>query len=203
MAKIRALGITTIGDNSDIREAKARDAKIRADRAEASRLASLANKRVARLEKNGLQDSPAYQIYVEGGRFGVKGKTHREVQSELRRLRRFVDSKTSTITGAKQVLTEMAANTGFEYEDFQELKQIAPKFFELASKVEQYLRQVDDIASAIGYQKIWEAINQYTKEANVNLSQDGVDVDNLILKVTDALKQFEKPLPVEYSWYIP
>ena len=36
-------------------------------RKEVSRKASLANKRLARLEKNGLTDSPAYQKFKEGG----------------------------------------------------------------------------------------------------------------------------------------
>ena len=46
-------------------------------RKEISRKASLANKRLARLEKNGLTDSPAYQKVMEGGgkRFSIRCKT--------------------------------------------------------------------------------------------------------------------------------
>ena len=52
-------------------------------RREASRLASMANKRVKRLEENGLTDTPAYKAYLEtGGKFSVKGKSYNELQKE-------------------------------------------------------------------------------------------------------------------------
>ncbi|WP_457816372.1 hypothetical protein, partial [Staphylococcus aureus] len=130
---------------------------INAYRKEASRLVSLANKRVQRLELNGLTDSPAYKAYIaSGGKFGVRGKSHNELQQEVARLNRFINSTTSTIKGVNKTLKEMADNTGITYRDLKELRAKSSKFFELANKVEQYLRTVDDMASAIGYQKIWE-----------------------------------------------
>lgn len=159
-------------------------------RKEASRLASVANKRIKRLEGRGLTDSPAYQKWIdEGGqKFGVKGKTFNEVQKEMARLRRFIDSETSTIRGYHQVLKNMAANTGIKYNKIGELYSRAEKFFELSSKVEQYLRTVDDMASAIGYQKIWEAINQYTKEAGIELDDADANIDQMVQMVANALK---------------
>ena len=63
--------------------------RIRMYRAQASRLASLANKRVQRLESNGLTDSPAYKKYIEtGGKFGVRGKDHNQ-QAKLKKERQF------------------------------------------------------------------------------------------------------------------
>ena len=169
--------------------------KIAADRREASRLASLANKRVARLEANDLTDSPAYQMYIKtGGKFGVKGKTHNELQQEVSRLKRFIDMNTSTVKGVTTTLKEMAANTGISYANMKELKQKSAKFFELASKVEQYLRTVEDMASAIGYQKIWETINQYVKSGEIDLSSADGDIDGMVKAVTDAIKQYETPI---------
>lgn len=169
--------------------------KISADRKEASRLASLANKRAQRLEANGLQDSPAYQMYLKtGGKFGVKGKTHNELQQEVSRLKRFIDMNTSTVKGVTNTLKEMAANTGISYANMKELKQKSAKFFELASKVEQYLRTVEDMASAIGYQKIWETINQYVKSGEIDLSSADGDIDGMVKAVTDAIKQYETPI---------
>lgn len=168
---------------------------IRKFRRETSRLASLANKRLQRLEKNQLTDSPAYQKYLrEGGqRFGVKGKDYNQVQSEVARLRRFINSETSTIRGINNNLKEMASNTGIKYNNLKELRQKASKFFELSSKVEQYLRTVDDMASAIGYQKIWEAVNQYV-ETNEGALDSGEDnIDSMIKAVTDAIKNYESP----------
>lgn len=187
-------------DAANIAKYKEQQAKIKADRQEASRLASAANKRAERLSKNGLTDSPAYREYVEGGRFSVRGKTHNEVQHELARLRRFMGMETSTIKGYKANLKQIADNTGIEYSDFKELQTKSAKFFELQSKVEQYLRTVEDIGSAIGYQKIWEAINSYTKTSNIDLSSAETNIDDMIKAVTDALTQIKKPI-LGNGWY--
>ena len=82
---------------------------------------------------------------------------------------------------------DMTKNTGIKYKNLTDLRDKADKFFELASKVEQYLRTVDDIASAIGYQKIWEAINTYTKESKTDLANSETDIDSLVANVTDML----------------
>lgn len=169
--------------------------KVKKYRQEASRLASMANKRLKRLEEGGYKDSPAYSKWLsEGGvKFGVRGKSHNELQKEVSRMKKFIDSETSTIRGINRTLKDMAKNTGIKYKNLKELQKKASKFFELASKVEQYLRTVDDMASAIGYQKIWNAINKYTKEELINLSSSETDVDSLVKRVTDALKEYEKP----------
>lgn len=162
-------------------------------RAEASRLASIANKRIQRLEKAGLESSPAYQKWIdEGGqKFSVRGKTINEVQSELARLRRFIDAKTSTIRGVNATLKEMASNTGMTYKSIAELRGKADNFFTLASKVEQYLRTVEDIASAIGYQKIWEAINVYVKDAEIDLGDSNIDLDQMTQLVSSVITKHD------------
>lgn len=169
--------------------------RIAAYRIEASRLASLANKRIQRLEKNGLTDSPAYKKYLEtGGKFGVRGKDYNQVQAEVARLKRFIDSQTSTVKGVNKILKEMAENTGIKYDNLKDLRSKASKFFELSSKVEQYLRTVDDMASAIGYQKIWESINQYVESGEIDLSSSDGDIDGMVKAVTDAIKEYEQPI---------
>lgn len=155
---------------------------------EISRMVSMANKRLARLEKGGLQDSPAYKKLVDNGnfRFSVRGKTHNELQKEVAKLVNFVNSETSTIRGINNNLKEIASNTGIEYKNLKDLRQKASKFFDLSSKVEQYLRTVNDVASAIGYQKIWEAINSYVKNEGANLDDANNDLDSVI-KIVDTL----------------
>ena len=160
------------------------------DRAEIRKLTAKANKRIERLEKNGLESSPAYQKWVADGevRFSVKGKNHNQLQKEVARLKRFLNSETSTVRGVNRTLKEMAVNTGIKYKNLKDLRTKSAKFFELASKVEQYLRTVDDIASAIGYQKIWEAINKYTKQRGEAIGEGGADIDAMVRTVTDMLK---------------
>ena len=156
---------------------------------EISRLSSMANKRLTRLENANLTSSPAYKTWVSDGqvKFGVKGKTHNELQKELSRLEKFLSAETSTVRGANSTLKEMAKNTGIKYKNLNDLRSKADKFFELSSKVEQYLRNVDDIASAIGYQKIWEAINTYVKDSKTDLSSSENDIDSLVETVTKML----------------
>lgn len=184
----------TLNKDSKLLQGNTKTDNIKAMRKEASRLASLANKRVARLERNELKDSPAYKQYIEsGGKFGVKGKDYNQVQQELSRLRRFIDSQTSTVKGTIDNLKAMAANTGIQYKNLKDLKTKSAKFFELAGKVEQYLRSVDDMASAVGYQKIWEAINEYTDKARIDLGDSERDIDSMIQDVTTAIKEYETP----------
>lgn len=160
-------------------------------RKEVSRLASLANKRIQRLEAAKLTDSPAYQKWVENGavKFGVKGKTYNQLQSEMARLNRFINAQTSTVRGINSNLKEMAANTGIKYGTLKELRSKATSFFELASKVEQYLRTVNDMASAIGYHKIWEVINEYVEREKIDLSGAENNIDELSKMVSELIVQ--------------
>lgn len=184
---------------------KAKKERIRKQRQEASRMASMANKRLKRLEKNGLQDTPAYKTWIESGgeKFGVRGKTYNEVQKEMARMRQFINSQTSTIKGVNNVLKEMADNTGIKYKNLKELRQSSKQFFELASKIEQYLRTVEDMASAIGYQKIWQQINQYVQVNKIQLGNSKNNIEELTRKVVEAMDLYNEKnhVKVEDSGY--
>ena len=177
--------------------------EVKENRKKISRLVSLANKRLKRLEDAGLDDSPAYQKWVEAGaeKFSVKGKDHNQLQRELSRLKNFIESETSTVRGVNNVLKQMAQNTGIEYSNLQDLKDNAKTFFELSSKVEQYLRTVDDIASSIGYQKIWESINQYVKDERITLTDAKMNIDQMIKVVTDMLKASNNRYIDQDNWW--
>jgi len=170
--------------------------RIRKFRKDASRRVSMANKRLVRLEKNKLTDTPAYKNLVgdDGNkpRFSIRGKDYNGVQKEVARMNRFLNAQTSTVRGASKVLKEMAKNTGIKYKNLKELKSKAKQFFELASKVEQYLRTVDDMASAIGYQKIWEAVNEYVKDSNREIEGAQKSIEQMTFEITEAIKEAKK-----------
>ena len=155
---------------------------------EVSRLASMANKRLVRLENNGFEDSPAYKQWIESGgeKFSVRGKDYNALQKELARVRQFVNAKTSTIRGAQSVLKAIAANTGANFKG-KELWAQASNFFRVASMVEQYIRNTEDVASAIGYQKIWTAVNQYTKANDIDLEAMQVDMEQMVGNIAQML----------------
>ena len=155
---------------------------------EVSRLASMANKRLVRLENNGFEDSPAYKQWIESGgeKFSVRGKDYNELQKEPARVRQFVNAKTSTIRGAQSVLKAIAANTGANFKG-KELWAQASNFFRVASMSEQYIRNTEDVASAIGYQKIWTAINQYTQANDIDLAAMQVDMEQMVGNIAQMI----------------
>lgn len=171
--------------------------KMRMFRKEVSRLASMANKRIKRLEKNDLTNTPAYQRYIKDGgeKFGIKGKDFNRAQRELARIRRFVEAQSSTVRGANTLLKDMASNTGIMYKDMNDLKQKADKFFDLASKIEQYLDNMRAAASDVGYQKIWEAINVYVKEEEINLLEGEEKLDKMVEVIGKYVAESQKKIP--------
>ena len=141
-------------------------------RREVSRMASIANKRLERLERNELTDLPAYQSWVKDGavRFSVRGKDYNQVQSEFWRLKRFLDNKTSLVREANNYLREIAENTGIKYNGLADLKTKSKKFFKLADKIKEYYKMSELNALALDYQKIWEQINVQIKQGIIDLT---------------------------------
>ena len=164
-------------------------------KAEVSRLASMVNKRLERLERNELTDLPAYQTWYRNGhiRFGVKGKSYQELQSEFWRLKNFIDDKTSTVRSANRYLREMAASTGIKYRTLADLKLKAKKFFELAERIKQYYQAVNESARALDYQKIWENINTQVQRKKIDL-RSATSIDDML---DTYLKAMEELTPVE------
>lgn len=164
-------------------------------RKEVSRLASIANKRLDRLETNNLTMLPAYESWQQMGgvRFSVKGKTKEQVQSEYWRLKSFLDNKTSTVRDANRFLREMAENTGIQYNGLNDLKTKSRKFFELAEKIKTYNQLINQTAQALDYQKIWQQINTAVQQDYINLA-DAVSSDE---QLEQFLEYMDKVQPVE------
>lgn len=176
------------------RKGKGFSAEERKLRQEASRLSSMANKRLKRIEEQNLLESPAYQSWVENGsaRFGVRGKNIQQVQAEVGRLNNFLNQSTSTVTGAKNYFKNIAKTVGItEYKDIPDLQNKLNNFFELTSKVKQYLHSSKEIGVAIGYQKIWEVVSDYVQE----VGDDVGDVEKIALDIAS------KELPASVMKY--
>lgn len=155
-------------------------------RQEASRLSSMANKRLKRVEEQNLVNSPAYRQWVEDGKqkFGIKGKTMEEVKFEIGRLNDFLDKSTSTVTGAKKHFKNVADKIGIvKWNDMNDLQNKINNFFEITAKVKEYLYNSKEIGVAIGYQKIWEVVSDHIEEMNTEIE----DVESEVLKITETL----------------
>lgn len=153
---------------------------------ECQRLCDEANARLDALAESEL-DSPSYNAWVEAGsvRFSVKDKTYEQVQEEYWRVVNFMENKTSTVEGTQQYLTDMANNIGLtpintetdSTTDFLAIQSQAKGFFDLASKIEQYLKNTEYSAIALDYQAIWQQISTYVHDENIDLSQSEVSID--------------------------
>lgn len=153
-------------------------------RAQVSQLASMANKRLERLEKNELTSSPAYQKWEQNGahRFSVGGKTYPEVQSEYWRVKDFLEMRTSSVTGTKAVLQEIATNIGWGDIDFDNIAMTQDQlsnFFKIADTVSQYLDSVDESAAALDYQEIWDTINAAYQEGKIDFNNAELDAEQM------------------------
>lgn len=162
---------------------------------EVSRMASMANKRIKRLEKNELTDLPAYKSWEENGsiRFSVAGKDYNELQAEYWRLKNFIDNKTSLVRQANKFLREMAENTGIKYNGLADLKSKTKQFFELADKIKEYYKLAEESAMALDYQKIWEQINVQLKQGVIEIGEEQ-DTEAILQRFIEEL---DKVQPVE------
>lgn len=162
---------------------------------EVSRMASMANKRLRRLERNELTDLPAYQSWVKGGaiKFSVKGKDYNQLQAEFWRLKNFLDNKTSLVREANKYLREMAENIGIKYNSLAELKAKSKEFFRLADKIKEYYKMSEQSALALDYQKIWEQINVQIKQGILDLT----GVESTEERLQRFIQEIEKVSQVE------
>lgn len=164
-------------------------------RAEVSRMASMANKRLTRLENNNLTMLPAYQAWEQNGsiRFSVKGKDYNQLQAEFWRLKNFLDDRTSTVREANSFLREMAENTGIKYNGLEDLKTKSARFFELAEKIREYNQAIGQAAQALDYQKIWQQINTAVQQDALDLSE-AASSDEQLERFLDFMNEVQ---PVE------
>lgn len=162
---------------------------------EVSRMASMANKRLNRLESNNLTLLPAYREWEQHGaiKFSVRGKNYNQLQSEYWRLKHFLDDRTSTVRQANKFLREMAENTDIKYRGLEDLKSKSKQFFELAEKIKQYNMTINQSAQALDYQKIWQQINTYVNNTNTDLAS-AISSDEQLERF---LQFMEKVQPVE------
>lgn len=175
------------------------DSEINKLKQELRRKVSIANKRLDRLEKNNLTELPAYRQWRDYGggiRFSVKGKDYNQLQAELARVDHFLNARTSLVREANNYLKEIADLTNLKYKKVSDLPDLLSNFFEISSKVEQYLRQVEGSASAIGYQKIWEVVNEYVTDQDADLS----NVDDVVASMIDELGYIKMYEEVDDMW---
>lgn len=143
-------------------------------RKEVARLNSMANKRIKRLSESEFTSSPAYQKWLKDGGeyFSIRGKTQSEVWKEYYRVKSFLDSKTSSITGTKKVLKNINEYTGMNL-PIEQVKDVAKDYFNLAGKVAEWVN-VKGLGAIYDSNQIYEQINLVTEQYDIDLSNMNV-----------------------------
>lgn len=155
-------------------------------RREASRLVSLANKRLKRIEQQGLTESPAYKKFIDDGgqKFGIRGKSTEEVKQEIARMNDFIKKQTSTLTGTKKYLDNVAKSVGIiKFDNYKELQGKLNTFFRGVDKVREYLQNSKEVSVAIGYSKIFEVVSDYVEEVGAELDS----IDDLVVEMAEKV----------------
>lgn len=181
----------TVKTSKAKRDDSEREQRIRELKREISRKASMANKRLIRLENRNLTNVPAYLQFIKGGgfKFSVKGKNYNQLLAELSRVNHFLNSKTSTIRGTNRVLKDIANTAKIKYENIPELYSNVNHFFSLASKVEDYLNATGQTALAIGYQRVWQAINKYVEQEGKLVLDSTRDIESALPEIAELTGQ--------------
>lgn len=160
--------------------------KERQYRREASRLVSLANKRLKRIEQQDLIESPAYKKFIEDGgqKFGIRGKSMEEVKQEVARINDFIKKQTSTVRGTKKYLDNVAKSVGIvKFDNYKQLQEQLNTFFRGVDKVREYLQNSKEVSVAIGYSKIYEVVSNYVQEVGTELDS----IDDLVVEMAEKV----------------
>lgn len=155
-------------------------------RKEVSRLASMANKRIKRLAESDFSSSPAYQKWKkEGGKFfSIRGKSQADVWKEYYRVTDFINSKTSSITGTKKVLSNMNEYTGMKLDSVQDVQAVASEFFSLYTKVAEYIK-VKGMGAIYDSNQVYKQIILSVEELETDLIN--ADMSGLLDYIVDRI----------------
>lgn len=164
--------------------------KERRMRQEASRLASMANKRLKRLEEQNLLNTPAYKSRFEsrGKKFGIRGKTNKQVQHEMAQINKFLKMQTSTVTGAKQNLKDIAGRIGiYNWDNIEDLNQRISNYYMLTDRILEYSRTLQTLGTSLNYEKVGEIVADYMQEVNGQVTMSDKEVVMLTQRVAEAV----------------
>lgn len=170
-----------------------------------SQLSAVANKRLKRLEKAGKKyGSTDGEDTISGVRkFGAKGKTVGELRAEYKRLKGFLESKTSTLTGRKERYYQAVKR---KWEKTKKNEEPKPKrkeaykeyqeggaevdFFDAVSSIFKQAREEGWLGKSGALQKMQESseIRDLYEEKVMQAQEDGnLTLDEIVNYVRDDL----------------
>lgn len=143
------------------------------------KVTNIANKRIGRLEDEGI-NSPAYRKWMEdegGVRFGIRGKDDDGVIQEIQRAERFNHMQTSTVRGATDYLRELGDRLGMEVSDRLSIQEQSSRVFAVVSKLDQLMKT--DGGNAEGSEALQQYVSEFMQVNNV----EGMDTEDLVAMI--------------------
>lgn len=159
-------------------------------RQEASRLVSMANRRIKRLEEQDLLKSPAYIQYVENGKqkFGIRGKNTEQVKQEIAKMEHFLNMKTSRVAGTKDYLKNVANSVHIsQWYNMKDLQNKLNSFFVAVEKLRDYMLNSKEYSVAIGYAKLHEIVGEYVEEKGLEIDKIEDNLIEMADKISEAI----------------
>lgn len=163
---------------------------------ETQKMATQANMRLNQLKKQGLEKVSAYAAWERNGKilFSVRGKSYQELQKEYWRVKNFLDASTSTADGAIKNMQRIAKETMKLGKDrvagmsVTELKNATTDFFTVSERVKQELEKAGRGAVSMQYQRIFNAIADYTRNNAVDMSQLTAErIENMATEIGELI----------------
>lgn len=144
-------------------------------------LTQASNKRLARMQKQGITTPATEYIKKHGGRFLTKGKDVNELREEFQRAKGFLESETSTIKGYRawesKIAETLKTNAGIDYNALTEREK--RKFWQAYSKLEEL-----DAANVYGA-KYRTSVNEIYTAVKGGLRYK--DIDEFVAKMSDKI----------------
>ena len=182
-----SVSIDTSGIHKGAKELKEDERKLRR---EASRQASMANKRLKRLKEQDLTNTPAFKSWYDDGgvKFGVRGKTKKEVQHEMARMKKFLNMQTSTVTGAKKNLENVANRINiYHWDNYKDLEKQISNYYSLQQKVLEFSSNIKEIGTSLNYEKVGEYVADYLRETNGEIRETGEEVLEITKNIMESI----------------
>ena len=175
-------------------------------------LLNTVNKRISRLEKYNLTDTPAYnrlkemefvKVNSKGQmRFTKKGvQGYRELKRLEKELNLFKGYKTSTKPGYTKFVQSTLRNTGVKIPknlSLPEAQTFNKNFYDLYGKMKDYLITKENSFDAIGSDVVQAEIAEYVETNNIDLTQGDIDIEELI-SMLEGVINYENLYDYDYS----
>ena len=151
-----------------------------------SRLASIANKRIKRLQKLDVESPALLAVMESGGKFSTANKSLNQLRAEFKRVSKFLEYRTSTVSGFRAYRVRTLNRLGLTEETTSK---------ELERDIWKAYRRIEEYSPAILKSYGSEEMQQYVSEQ----AQKGKSVDSVVeASISELNRWYERQYTDEW-----